>query len=150
MTNALLAAHVIAALLTIGPVAVAGSMFPRPARALAADPTDVGARSVVELLHRISRVYAVIGLAIPALGVVVAVRWSKFGETWLQVSIGLTVVAALVLALGVLPEQRRVLDGASGAAAARRTAMLTGVFNLAWAAVAVLMITQPGDSYSGS
>lgn len=149
MTTVLLAAHVIAALLTVGPVAVAGSMFPRPARLLATDPDDAGARAAALVLHRITRVYAVVALAVPVFGVVVAVRWSAFGETWLQVSIGLTVVAALVLALGVLPAQRWVLDG-SAAGGAARTAMLTGVFNLLWVAVAVLMVLQPGGDSSGA
>jgi hypothetical protein len=53
MTAVLLAVHVLAAIVFIGPVTVAASLFPRYAR-----QGEVG---VARVLHRISRVYAVLG-----------------------------------------------------------------------------------------
>ncbi|WP_301174961.1 hypothetical protein [Actinomadura geliboluensis] len=58
-----------------------------------------------------------------------------------------------VLALVILPGQRRLLDlpaDAAGrdAAAARLTAF-TGVFNVLWAVVVVLMVVRPGSGAGG-
>lgn len=144
MTGILLTAHVIAAILTLGPVAVTGSMFPTFARTLVEDPTDEGARAVARTLHRICRVYSLIGIAIPTFGIIVAIERHEFNQTWLIVSIALTAVAAAVLVLGVLPAQRRVLSGATEKSTVSRIAMLTGLFNLAWVIIAVLMVLQPG------
>jgi hypothetical protein len=75
------------------------------------------------------------------------------GDTWVLVSIGLTAVAAAVLAFLVLPRQRAALAGietrsAIAPATGARIAMVTGVFNLLWVAVTVLMIVRPGSSTS--
>lgn len=144
MSSVLLTVHVVAALLTLGPVAIAGSLFPRPARALVADADDVGARAVATVLHRICHVYAIVSLAVPTFGIALAYELDSLGEAWLLVSIGLTAVAAVILAFGVLPEQREVLRGNGTAASPRRLALLVGLFNLVWVAVAVLMVVQPG------
>jgi hypothetical protein len=58
------------------------------------------------------------------------------------VSIALTAVAAVVLVTAILPAQRAVLGGA----AAGRLAMSTGIFNLLWVAVTILMIVRPGST----
>lgn len=149
MTGIVLTAHVVTALLTLGPVAVAASMFPRYARVLRDSPTDIAARSAAGVLHRISRIYAIIALAIPAFGVIVAVQWEKLDQPWLLVSIALTIAAAALLGSGILPAQRRVLTAERGMPTPRRIAMLTGLFNLAWVAVAVLMVLQPGAPRGG-
>jgi hypothetical protein len=60
------------------------------------------------------------------------------------VSIALTVVAAVVLIEAILPAQRGALAGGD----VGRLAMTTGVFNLLWMAVTVLMIVRPGSSTS--
>jgi hypothetical protein len=144
MSSVLLTVHVVAALLTLGPVAVAGSLFPKPARALVTDAADPGARAVATALHRICHVYSIVSLAVPTFGVALAYELDSLGDVWLLVSIGLTAVAAAILAFGVLPEQREVLRGNGTAASPRRLALLVGLFNLVWVAVAVLMVVQPG------
>jgi hypothetical protein len=63
-------------------------------------------------------------------------------DAWLLVSIALTVAAAGLLALLILPGQAAVLGGAPD----RRLGMRTGVFNLLWATVVVLMIVRPGST----
>jgi hypothetical protein len=63
-------------------------------------------------------------------------------DAWVLVSIGLTAVAAVVLVAAVLPAQRRALDGGD----VRTLGMTTGVFNLLWVAVTILMIVRPGSS----
>jgi hypothetical protein len=84
-------------------------------------------------------------------GIATASGMGVLGDTWLIVSIVLTVVAAGVLGALVLPRQEAILDGFDGAGtvaerAAVRLAMVTGVFNLLWAAVTVLMIVRPGST----
>ncbi|MEW2161904.1 DUF2269 family protein [Streptomyces sp. NPDC007084] len=159
MTKFLLAVHVIAAIVAIGPVTVAASMFPPAARRALAAPGDAGALSTARLLHRVCRVYAVVGVVVPVFGFATASNMGVLGDTWLIVSIVLTALAAGVLALLVLPRQEALVDGlvdglagtrdGAGAldrAATVQLAMFTGIFNLLWATVTVLMIIRPGST----
>ncbi|MET7402720.1 hypothetical protein ABZS66_55490 [Dactylosporangium sp. NPDC005572] len=129
MTELLLSLHVLAAIVAVGPVTVAASMF----------PAATGERAA--LLHRICRVYARLGLTVPVLGLAAAVSLGVLGDAWLVASIALTAVAAGLLVLAILPGQRRALAGAPV-----RLGMRTGVFNLLWATVVVLMIVRPGST----
>ncbi|GAB2961187.1 hypothetical protein LWP59_04235 [Amycolatopsis acidiphila] len=140
MTKVLLSVHVLAAIVLIGPVTVAASLFPRHARA-----KEVG---VLRVLHRISTGYAVAGLAVPVFGIALAGQMHVLGDAWLVISMALTAVAALLLALVIVPGQRRVLaalekdENAGGP----NLGMVTGLFALAWAVVVVLMIVRPGST----
>lgn len=148
MTKFLLAVHVLAAIIAIGPVTVAASMFPRTARKAVAQPEE--SRHTLALLHRICRVYAVVGVVVPVFGFATAKNMGVLGDTWLIVSIVLTTVAAAVLAALVLPRQETILEGVEGGEvnerATVRLAMVTGIFNLLWAAVTILMIVRPGST----
>ncbi len=160
MGKLLLSLHVIAAIVFVGPVTVAVSLFPRYARlALTGDGAggDPRAVPVVRLLHRISRVYAVLGLSVPVLGIALAARLGVLTDAWVVVSMALTLAAVAVLAAAVLPAQQRALDlvdptGRDGDAAARwtagagRLAMSSGIFSLLWAVVVVLMVVRPGST----
>jgi hypothetical protein len=132
MSAILLSAHVILAILAVGPIAVAASIFPR----YAATPT------VATVLHRICVTYAAVGVAVPMLGIATAASMGSLTQAWVMVSIGLTAIAAVILVVAILPAQRAVLDGAS----AGRLTMATGIFNLLWVAVTILMIVRPGSS----
>jgi uncharacterized membrane protein len=154
VTKLLLILHVLAAIVAVGPVTVAGSMFPAAVRRAAGTPDGQEALATVRV-HRVCRVYAMLGLAVPVLGFATASELHVLGSPWLITSIALTGAAALVLALLVLPAQERLLvqlgEPESGAAAVERTqtarlAMLTGAFNLLWATVTVLMILRPGST----
>jgi Predicted integral membrane protein (DUF2269) len=157
VTKFLLSVHVLAAILAVGPVAVAASVFPRVAREAAAAPGDGRPRAVLASLHRVCRVYSVLAVAVPVFGVGTAQALHVLGSAWLLVSIGLTVLAAAVLIGLVLPAQSRVLAGLGAEEFAgksaeqsivdvRRLAMPVGVFNLLWAAVTVLMVVRPGST----
>jgi uncharacterized membrane protein len=188
VTKFLLAVHVIAAIVAIGPVTVAASMFPPAARKILDAPDDAGALATARLLHRICQVYAVAGVVVPVFGFATASDMGVLGDTWLIVSIALTALAAVVLAALVLPRQNAILESAVQAGAARegtlqagavregavregavqegavqeeeevvlvgavdrtatvRLAMFTGIFNLLWATVTVLMIIRPGST----
>jgi hypothetical protein len=135
VTKLLLSIHVLAAIVAIGPVTVAASMYPAAVRR-----GDVPA---MRTLHRICRVYAVLGVAVPVFGLATASSLGVLGDAWLLTSIALTVLAAAVLGLLVLPGQARAL---SQPADPGRIGMLAGVFNLLWAVVVVLMIVRPGST----
>ena len=143
MTAVLLAVHVLGGIVFVGPVTVAASLFPRYARE--------GSVGVVDALHRISRVYAVLGLAVPVFGIATGAQLGVLGDAWLLVSMALTLVAALLLGLVILPAQARVVTGLHERGAASVPAslgMTIGVFALIWAVVVVLMIVRP-DSTTG-
>ncbi|MFF2512126.1 hypothetical protein [Streptomyces sp. NPDC058086] len=168
MNKFLLAVHVLAAIVAVGPVTVAASMFPPSARKALAEPKDAQALSTVRVLHRICRVYATVGVAVPVFGFATAKNMGVLGDTWLIVSIALTALAAVVLAALVLPRQTALMEGmeesieegvgegaqgAANAGASRvgprdtaRLAMFTGLFNLLWATVTILMIVRPGST----
>jgi hypothetical protein len=135
MSAILLSAHIIVAILAVGPIAVAASMFPRYAR-------DEAARPVANVLYRICQTYAVVGVAVPLLGIATAISMGVLTQAWVLVSIALTAVAAVVLVTSILPDQRAALGGT----AVTRLAMTTGIFNLLWVVVTVLMILRPGST----
>ncbi|OLZ69911.1 hypothetical protein AV521_16360 [Streptomyces sp. IMTB 2501] len=141
MTKFLLAVHVLAAIVAVGPVTVAASMFPPVARRLLAAPDDSGATGTLHVLHRICRVYALVGVVVPVFGFATAGEMGVLGSAWLIASIALTALAAVVLGALVLPLQSALMEGRGANPA--RLAMVTGVFNLLWATVTVLMIVRP-------
>lgn len=109
MTALLLSLHVLAAILTVGPVAITASMFPRVARRALAAPDDASAPAAARLLHRVTRVYAVVGAAVPVLGYATGASLGVLSDAWLVTSMVLTAAAAAVLIVLVLPGQRRAL-----------------------------------------
>ncbi|MBF6353168.1 hypothetical protein IU449_01145 [Nocardia higoensis] len=168
MTGFLLSVHVLAAILSIGPVAVVASMYPPAVRAAHRDPDDARKVAIVGVLHRISRVYAVVGVFVPVFGFATGASLGVLGDAWLVVSMILTAVAAVLLMGVILPAQeaalatigasRPVSVPAAGAPEAAgvassplerltaRLGMATGMFNLLWVIVVVLMIYRPGST----
>ncbi|WP_228000468.1 hypothetical protein [Nocardia australiensis] len=118
MTKLFLSLHVLAAIVAIGPVTVAASMFPAISRRALGDADDRDARTTLQTLHRICRVYAGVGIAVPVLGFATASSLGVLGDAWLITSILLTSAAAGVLALLILPAQDRALAATAGAASA--------------------------------
>ncbi|GGM34514.1 hypothetical protein [Microbacterium saperdae] len=146
MENTLLAVHVLAGILFVGPVAVTTSLFPRFApRSVGAgrEPEDGGA-DVARLLHRITRTYGVLALVVPLVGLALAAVQGRLGEIWITVAMVLTAVAGGLLALRIVPAQRDALIAPLDVRGQRGMRMLTGVFNVLWAVVVVLMIVRPG------
>ncbi|MCZ4510538.1 protease [Streptomyces sp. ActVer] len=189
MTKFFLVLHVLAAIVAVGPVTVAASMFPPGARRALADPGDQRAAETLRLLHRICRVYAGLGIAVPVLGFATAMSMGVLSDAWLIASMALTGIAAAVLLALVLPRQEELLEAVEAAAGADaatevaattgtadttgagattgtgtgtgtttspgiaanpratvRLAMFTGIFNLLWATVTILMIVRPGST----
>ncbi|WP_338678046.1 hypothetical protein V1460_13995 [Streptomyces sp. SCSIO 30461] len=102
-------------------------------------------RAVLRNLHRVCRVYAMAGVVVPVFGIATASSLGVPGESWLIVSMLLTAGATAVL---VLPRQHTIPARPAQIADTKRLAMYTGVFNLPWATVTVLMIVRPGSTTS--
>lgn len=137
MTKLLLSLHVLVAIVAVGPVTVAASMFPAALRR--AD------QPAMRTLHRICRVYAAIGVLVPVLGLATAGAMGVLGSAWLLTSMFLTIAAAAVLGLEVLPSQSAALASPE-ASRSGRLGMTAGLFNLLWAVVVVLMVVRPGST----
>ncbi|AZA13285.1 DUF2269 domain-containing protein [Corynebacterium choanae] len=158
MNNLVLILHVVTALLFIGPVTVAVSLFPRIGKAaLAATPASPS-HGGLQVLLAISRTYALLSLLVPALGLgIMFIEPAYFQQPRFHAAIALSVVAWLVLLLLVVPAQRKFaqaigagdpdMDPVTAAdATVNTTALLKkvtiggGVFNLLWLISAVLMV----------
>jgi hypothetical protein len=145
----LLSVHVVAGILFVGGSAVAASLFPRYAPVAATVPAGAapeGERNeaVALLLHRITRVYGLLGIAVPVVGIVLAVVQGRMAEVWVNVAMLLTAAAGLLLALVIYPRQKAALAEPDGGARLRSLAMYAGIYNLLWVVVVVLMIVRPG------
>ncbi|MGY1672728.1 hypothetical protein [Geodermatophilus sp. SYSU D00710] len=166
MAAVLLSVHVVVAVVFVGAVTIAVSLFPRYARQ-ALEGRDPAAVPALRLLHRVTRVYAVLSLAVPVFGIATASSLGVLADAWVLVSMALTLLAAGVLVSVVLPGQQEVLaaagegtDGGEGGpgvgtvtgtltgstARVRRLAMASGTFNLVWVVVVVLMVVRPGST----
>jgi hypothetical protein len=143
-----LSVHVLAGILFIGPVAVTASLFPRfapqPADGGVPDTGATAGLGVATLLHRITRVYGILALAVPVIGLALAAVQGRIGEIWITIAMVLTAIAGGLLALRIVPAQRDALAGTLDARGGRTMRMMTGMFNLLWVAVVVLMIVRPG------
>ncbi|WP_428341192.1 hypothetical protein [Mycobacterium sp.] len=149
MKSFLLSIHILAGILFVGPVALSTSLFPRyaPVAATAAGTEDAGRSfDTAGLLHRITRRYGVLALVIPVVGLALAVAQRRTTEVWVLVAMVLTAIAGGLLALQITPRQREALASPDDGVELRRLGMLSGIFNLLWAAVVVLMIVRPGSS----
>jgi hypothetical protein len=155
MVKVLLAVHVLAAILVVGPVAVATSLFPRAATSGVGRGTGEAAGPQLEtagFLHRICRAYAAVGVVVPVFGIATGAQLGVLGDPWLLVSLLLTVAAGALLGVRILPVQRSLVHSAGEraptavAARVRTLVVATGVFNLLWAVVVVLMIVRPGST----
>lgn len=139
MEALLLSVHVVAGILFVGPVAVSASLFPRYA-------PEAG--QVAQVLHRITRVYGLLAVIVPVVGLALAFAQGRTTEVWVLVAMLLTAISGGLLAWQITPRQRDALATPGSAAGLRQLGMLTGAFNLLWMVVVVLMIVRPGSSYA--
>lgn len=144
----LLSVHVVASIVFIGGSAVATSLFPRYALVTAGDTGDEPSErsaAVAGLLHRITGKYAIAGIAVPVIGMILASVQGRMGEIWITAAMAITVVAAVLLAVQIHPMQKEALETPDDGTRLRRLGMLAGIYNLLWTIVVVLMIIRPGS-----
>ncbi|WP_347305137.1 DUF2269 domain-containing protein [Corynebacterium sp. SA-MJD20WY100] len=153
MTTLAIAIHVIAAILLVGPVMVSTSMF--PAQIATAKGGNTGALNV---LHRITKTYGLFSAIVPVLGVAVFLTdlatYGKQGQ--FHASIALAIIAWALLIGVVIPKQKAVVAALGGDAdtvqaaapadkpvdlekSRSQIAMFSGIFNLLWIVIAILM-----------
>ncbi|MDO4910509.1 MAG: DUF2269 domain-containing protein [Corynebacterium sp.] len=154
--NLVVILHVIAALILLGPVTVAISSF-GPA-ILAASKGDQLARGRAFNSFKITRIYGLLSLIIPILGL--AAMFTD-GSYWSQgkfhASILLSVIAWALLFFVIAPRQKKAIDalqiveeGEEAPAeipviedwdkVKSQSAMFGGIFSLLWVIVAILML----------
>ncbi|MDT0329692.1 hypothetical protein [Nocardiopsis lambiniae] len=156
MEDLLLSIHVLAGIVFVGGSAVATSLFPRyapvavragaPIGPPVAERADERNRSTALVLHRITRVYALIGITVPVVGIALALVQGRMSETWVNVAMILTAAAGVLLAWQIHPRQREALREPVDKAVLSRLSMYSGFYNLLWAAVVVLMIVRTGSA----
>jgi hypothetical protein len=88
----------------------------------------------------------VAGVVVPVFGLATGLQLGVLTDVWLLTSIVLTAIAAGILVFLILPRQQRLLTGPKDDRGTVRLAMFTGMFNLVWAVVVVLMIVRPGST----
>jgi hypothetical protein len=91
-----------------------------------------------------SRTYALLALGVPTVGLVLAAVQDRLGDVWIVIAMVLTAVAGGLLALRIVPLQADTLRGTASTGDPGSLRMLTGMFNLLWVAVVVLMVLRPG------
>lgn len=145
MHQLLLSVHVLAAIVFVGGSAVATSLFPRYAPSAAiAGPVSERSPAVAAVLHRITGTYARLALIVPVVGMILAVLQGRLGEIWITAAIVLTGCAAAIITLIIHPIQREAMAVPDGGTRLRTLGMLTGLYNMLWLIVVVLMIVRPG------
>ena len=159
MISLLIALHVLAAILLIGPVTVATSAF--PAQMMKAANGDAAAFGATKTLHRISNTYGYLSAIVPVIGVAIfLVGISNFGtQGQYHASILLAIIAWIILLFVIVPRQKSVLaalekkagagadtDAADAAKAStdlakdkKQLSMFSGIFALLWIVTAILM-----------
>jgi len=147
----LLVLHVVAGILFVGPVAVASSLFPRYVPKTdggVSSPRDEDRSERVALaLHRVTRVYGVLGIVVPIAGILLSLVQGRFGEIWIIIAMIITAVAGGLLAFRIVPAQAAAIASPPERRQLGRLGTLAGVFNLIWAAVVILMVVRPGSHY---
>jgi hypothetical protein len=136
--NLVLVGHILGAIVLLGPVTMAASIFPRQALA--------GDRVLCEHLHRITRIYGIATLVVPALGLYLATRLNYLGLLWVHGAIGLFLVSFALLMVVIVPRQRDLLETSLVDLQRSDVAMLrmtTGLYGLTWLVVLYLMVAKP-------
>ena len=154
--NLLYAAHVLTAVLFLGPVMLATSTF--HVRAFAAHEGDTRQLGAASLLFRITKIYGLLSLLVPVIGVAAWIfaypDLMKNGVY--HASILLCVIAWALLFFLIIPRQRQMIQALGVAEdedaeittapiadwnkAKSQLSMFGGIFNLLWVIVAILML----------
>ncbi|CAL9541538.1 hypothetical protein SUDANB95_04206 [Actinosynnema sp. ALI-1.44] len=145
MHHVLLSIHVVAGIVLVGGSAVAASLFPRYVPVSPAPENNERNPAVAALLHRVTGGYAVAGVVVPVVGIVLASVQGRMGEIWVILAMALTAAAGFLLALQIHPRQRAALKTPGDASKLKALSGLVGVYNTLWTVVVVLMIVRPGS-----
>ncbi|QGU04312.1 DUF2269 domain-containing protein [Corynebacterium comes] len=154
MTTILIALHVLAAVLFIGPVTFAVSTF--HVQAMKARGGDARAAGAAKILHKLSSTYGVLAAVVPLLGVTIMFTNSAYwSQGQFHIALPLAVVAWIILLVLIIPRQKKMMGalGLLDAAdhdpeadtvadwdkARKQLSMFGGIFSLLWLIMFVLM-----------
>lgn len=146
MTSLLIAIHVLAAVLLMGPVMITVSAF--QGQMMKAKDGDAKALGAATTLHRLTSQYGPLSAIVPVAGIAVFLtNLSAFGsEGRFHISILLAVIAWVILIAVIIPRQKKTLAALEGgdqvvdfAKEKKQLSMFGGIFNLLWIITALLM-----------
>ncbi|QPK83993.1 DUF2269 domain-containing protein [Corynebacterium qintianiae] len=162
MTTVFVVLHVAAAILLLGPVIVATSMFPRQAAEARTGSQEAVGRATV--LQRITSTYGMLSALVPLLGAVVLIfGWDHFKTNYfLHTAIILALIAWGILFFMVIPQQRKMMGSLNALdpaeadqadytsnfeSAKAKTTAGAGIFNLLTMIILILMYL-PSDIFA--
>lgn len=146
MASLLIAIHVLAAVLLMGPVMITVSAY--QGQMMKAKNGDAKALGAATTLHRLTSQYGPLSAIVPVAGIAVFLtNWSAFGsEGRFHISILLAVIAWVILIAVIIPRQKKTLAALEGgdqvvdfAKEKKQLSMFGGIFNLLWIITALLM-----------
>lgn len=146
MTSLLIAIHVLAAVLLMGPVMITVSAY--QGQMMKAKDGDAKALGAATTLHRLTSQYGPLSAIVPVAGIAVFLtNLSAFGsEGRFHISILLAVIAWVILIAVIIPRQKKTLAALEGgdqvvdfAKEKKQLSMFSGIFNLLWIITALLM-----------
>lgn len=146
MTSLLIAIHVLAAVLLMGPVMITVSAY--QGQMMKAKDGDTKALGAATTLHRLTSQYGPLSAIVPVAGIAVFLtNLSVFGsEGRFHISILLAIIAWVILIAVIIPRQKKTLAALEGgdqvvdfAKEKKQLSMFSGIFNLLWIITALLM-----------
>ena len=146
MTSLLIAIHVLAAVLLMGPVMITVSAY--QSQMMKAKDGDAKALGAATTLHRLTSQYGPISAIVPVVGIAIFLtNLSAFGSQGrFHISILLSAVAWILLIAMIIPRQKKTLAALESGSNAvdftkekKQLSMFGGIFNLLWIITALLM-----------
>lgn len=146
MTSLLIAIHVLAAVLLMGPVMITVSAY--QGQMMKAKDGDSKALGAATTLHRLTSQYGPLSAIVPVAGIAVFLtNLSAFGsEGRFHISILLAVIAWVILIAVIIPRQKKTLAALESGSRdvdfvkeKKQLSMFGGIFNLLWIITALLM-----------
>ena len=146
MTSLLIALHVLAAVLLMGPVMITVSTY--QGQMMKAKDGDAKALGAATTLHRLTSQYGPLSAIVPILGLALFLtNMSVFGtQGRFHVSILLSVIAWVILVALIIPRQKKSLAALESGDNSvdfedhkKKLSMFGGIFNLLWVVTAILM-----------
>ena len=146
MTSLLIALHVLAAVLLMGPVMITVSTY--QGQMMKAKDGDAKALGAATTLHRLTSQYGPLSVIVPILGLALFLtNMSVFGtQGRFHVSILLSVIAWVILVALIIPRQKKSLAALESGDNSvdfedhkKKLSMFGGIFNLLWVVTAILM-----------
>ena len=146
MTSLLIAIHVLAAVLLMGPVMITVSAY--QGQMMKAKDGDTKALGAATTLHRLTSQYGPISAIVPVAGIAIFLtNMSVFGtQGRFHISILLSVIAWVLLIAVIIPRQKKTLEALESGSnavdftkAKKQLSMFGGIFNLLWIITALLM-----------